>query len=300
MKSYTKGRNLAGTETKNSSAANLTYLDQKANDNYRAISALKAWSWLEGLRYLTTVAATQFLNLPNDVLRVRGISVQVGSVLYTPKLSPSKEHWDQLNISPFSSDIPEWYFLYAGQVGLWPKPSAGGNTINIDSKLRVIDLQFADYSTGTIASVANAGTAVVGASTVWQTQMAGQWISITDANTSNTGDGFWYQIATVNSATSITLTTPYQGLSVSAGSSAYTIGQMPLLPESFHYLPWQYATAMYWAKEADGKGRAKTFADAYTGGLRDLIATHSSPTESYVLDDGNDSEIINPNLVVNL
>ena len=85
MKSYTTGRNLYGTLTKNSASANLTLGDQLANDDYRALCAMHDWPWLEKLRTLTTVASTQSYNLPYDCDQVRSVSVIVSSTRYTPK-----------------------------------------------------------------------------------------------------------------------------------------------------------------------------------------------------------------------
>jgi hypothetical protein len=59
MKSYTIGRALYGTLTKNTSTANLALGDQIANDDYRALCAMRDWPWLERLRTLSTAAATQ-------------------------------------------------------------------------------------------------------------------------------------------------------------------------------------------------------------------------------------------------
>lgn len=46
------------------------------------------------------------------------------------------------------------------------------------------------------------------------------------------GDNNWYQIQSIESATSLTLVSPYAG--ITAGGVSYTIGQMPLLLEDYH------------------------------------------------------------------
>lgn len=298
MKSYTIGRNLYGTWTKNTATANLSYGDQIANDTYRHILALSDWPFMERLRTITTTASTQFKNLPYDVDQVRSVYVTISSTRYVPKPSPSRQHWDNLNLSSFTSDVPEWYFIYNGQLGLWPTPATSSNTISINAKIRVIDLSVADYATGTIVSIANGATTVTGSGTTWTAQMTGRYIRITYSDTANTGDGEWYEIASVTSTTVLELTRAYGGTTIAAGSAAYNIGQMPLLPEAFHDMPWQMAASTYWAKEGDARA-------AYYKGLHDenlglLIKNWSNPTTEMVLDDGEDQQIINPNLTIQL
>ena len=162
MKSYTEGRNYYGTLTKNSNSANLTLGDQMANDDYRAICGVKDWPFLEKERSLTTVADQQNYALPYDCGQVRAISVEVADKTYVARMSPSKDHWDKLNETSYTSDYPEWYFVFNGQLRLWPTPASSGNTINVTQKSRVIDLGVADYTTGTITTATNGSAAIVG------------------------------------------------------------------------------------------------------------------------------------------
>lgn len=303
---------MAGTWTKNTATANLTYLDSAANNDYRHLLAIKDWPFLTRNRTVSTTAATQFTTMPYDCDIVREISViPTGSTIrYTPRAVASREQWDQLNLRAFVSDIPEWYYPFNGQIGLWPTPASTGNTIYVTQKTRVIDLSMPDYTMGNIVSIANGASAVVGSGTTWTNQMVGRWISITLADTANTGDGMWYEIAAVPSTTTLTLVRAYGSNSISAGSAAYTIGQVGLLPEGFQDMPWMYAAGEYWQKEADNDGRAKFFLDQHgkpaqgnypaTGYVRDLIVAYSSDSSDMVLDHGVEKPEINPNLLISL
>jgi hypothetical protein len=129
--------------------------------------------------------------------------------------------------------------------------------------------------------------------------MVGRYIRITLLDTVNTGDGQWYEIATVPSTTTMTLTRVYGGTAITTGTAVYTIGQMPLLPDAFHDTPWKFAAAKYWAKEDDVRSR-ELMAEV-TQDLIDLNSTYSSDTTEMVLDDGGyQNQIINPNLYINL
>lgn len=312
MKSYTEGRNYYGSLTKNTASANLTLGDQMANDDYRALCALRDWSFLERLRTLTTIASTQFYNLPYDCSHVREVAVIVSSYRYTPKKAPSREFWDDLNQTSYTSDIPEYWFVFSGQIGLWPTPATAGSTINITQKTRVIDLNSADYTTGSITTSATASgvTTLTGSGTTWTTSMVGRYIRITytDAAASLSGDGVWYEIASVPSTTSLTLVRAYGGTTIAAATAAYTIGQMPLLPEEFHEMPWDYAAGMYWMKENDTRaaglfekhGMIGSGGFLSTGRVRALENAWASSTTDMVLDDGTEEGIINPNLTISL
>lgn len=313
MKSFTTGQALAGVWTKNSTTANLAYVAQTANDAYRHMCALKDWSFLEQQRALYTIGNQQFYPVPYDCARVKEISVLVSSnITYTPQLSPSKEHWDQLNLSKFTSDIPEWYFIFGGNsgagstIGLWPRPATSyvasppaGAVIQVTQKCRVLDLQFADYTTGTVTTAVSAlgVTTLTGSATSWSTGMAGMWIQITPTLAAGGGDGQWYLIAGVSSATSLTLAGQYSADFLGA-TSAYTMSQMPLLPEDFHDTPWARAAEIYWEKESDPRGLS--FKKKYDNDVGDLVRTWSSPGGDYVIDTGDDPAIINPNLVIRL
>ncbi len=297
MKSYTQGRNLYGKLTKDSGSANLSLGDEVANDKYRHLCALKDWPFLERVRTLTTTANTQAMNLPYDCDQVREISVvPLGQTTrFVPKLSPSDAHWDRLNLSTFTSDSTEWYIVREGQLLLWPTPVQTGNTVYVAQKCRVIDLSIADLTSPTVTSIANGGTAMV-VSAGLTAQMVGRWVRITYSDTANKGDGLWYEIAGIGSATTLTLTRAYGGVSITAGAAACTIGQMPLLPESFQNTPWIGAVADYWQKESGN--RAVAYLNQYAREEKDLINSWSAPTGSMVIDDGFDQQIINPNLTI--
>lgn len=91
---------------------------------------------------------------------------------------------------------------------------------------------------GTV-STTQGSTAVTGTNTTFtptvNQQLEGRWIKFSQPQ----GDGLWYQIASVNSTTGITLYQPYQGTSIT-NTTGFTIGQMPLVAEDFQdMLQWK-------------------------------------------------------------
>lgn len=307
MKTYTGGRNLAGVWTKNNNAANLTYLDEVANDDYRRLCGLKAWPFLERERVITTTAATQFTTQPYDCDQVRTINVvPLGSTIhYTPTEITSRERWDEINITTnVKSDIPQYWYASNGSIGLYPTPISTGNTINVLQKTRVIDLSVADITGTTVVSITNGAKAMV-VSGGLAVNMTGMWIRITYTGAANTGDGLWYEIASVADSTHLTLVRNYGGATIAAGTAASTIGQVSLLPESFQDLPWIWAAGTYWQKEDDERAAGYftthgVTTPAPTGAVKMLVDGYSSRTSGMVVDTGDDYDIIDPNLLITL
>ena len=90
-------------------------------------------------------------------------------------------------------------------------------------------------------------------------------IRITDGDASGSGDGEWYEIASVTSTTELELVSPYQGTTVSGGSASYTIGQVSNLPEEYQEISLWDALYVYWSSGQDPKmeraDRAKNMRD---------------------------------------
>lgn len=299
MKSYTQRRTLYGKWTKNTSSTNLTHGDEVMNDVTRKICSMRDFGWLHRTRTLSTEASTQFLSLPYDMEQVESVSVSVSGTLYVPKLIHSREEWDLLNLTSYTSDVPEYALVYNGQIGIWPTPATAGNTITTNGKIRVVDLSAADYVTGTITTTVVGDETVVGSSTSWNSSFAGRWLRITTTSGALGGDGRWYEISSITSATELELVRGYGGTAITAGSANYTIGEMSLLPEPFQDTPVAKAAADYWFMEGNVK-RAQGFQNKYDTDIQILTTQYTGDVTDHVLDDGEGGFITNPNLTINL
>lgn len=182
-----------------------------------------------------TIGGIQFYPFPPNYSKLKDITITVGELRWTMTEIRTREEWDNLNVFPYYASIPSKFFIYpggdhGGQIGIWPIPSTTGNVITYNYKFRVPDLSLIDYTTGTL-SVNQGSMAVTGAGTSWtpttNLQLESRWIQIPQPN----GDNLWYQVASVNSSTSLTLYQPYQGINVSGAT--YTLAQMPLIAEDF-------------------------------------------------------------------
>jgi len=303
MLSLTSGRNLYGKFTQDSSTANLTHGDTLINLAIREILGAADWDFMEKTQTQSTVASQQFYDLAGDFeSMINGPYVVISNTRYTPKECPNRRFWDQLNAQQnWFSDFPEWYFVFNGQVGLFPIPSsATTNGLVIPYKRGFSDLSLADYITGTVDIITNGDETVTGSGTAWASPMAGRYLKVTPTDAAATsGDGLWYEIDSVTSATVLELKRKYLGISLVTGATAgYTIGQMSPLPETYHILPVLKAAEQYWLPKDDQRNRE--FAQKYETLLAQMKNDESSKTTSPVIDDGMDTSIINPNLTISL
>lgn len=258
-----------GTLTADNSSANLTIMDTLHNEAIRGVISTKQW----GYRQKSVTFATETANLhqlPADFGGIVNVTVTIGSTKYSPYQVLTNEEWDVLTQSTATtSNTPEAYFIFGKTLSFYPAPSsATANAVALKYNREQKDLSVADYSTGSIVSVANLGTAVVGTGTTWTSQMAGRYIRITDSNTANTGDGYWYEIASVTSATALTLVAPYNGTAIAAGTAPYVIGQVSIIPEDHQMTPIYRACEIYWTTLQPEVDRSTLFKNLYLEGMK--------------------------------
>lgn len=296
MLTYTGQRNLYGQLTNNQQTANLSLGDTIIQLVTRNLVRKLSGNLLKRSATGTTVASTQKYDIPARVKKLRQVTITVGGNAYPVKFVPSEDFWAKLNETTYTSDIPIWARILNGQIYFWPTPASSSNTITYIYDIMQKDLTIADYTTGSIVSIANGAKAVIGTGTSWTSQMAGRWIRITDSDTANTGDGEWYEIASVTDTTHLTLSKNYTGTSIAAGTAAYTIGQVSILPDGYHELPVFRAVQVYYSKIDQNRfAYFKNLADNLEA---DLIADHGNETTSPVVEEGDEEDIENPNLYI--
>lgn len=278
----------------NSAADNLTWGMELVNDTIRYLVSKYYFNERSYTVPNGTVAQTQFYNLPPQVKKLINVTITIGNVLWQPKECDSRQHWDSLNVIPFYTDFPSEFFVYNGQVGIWPIPASSSNVMVFNYKTRITDLSQADYTTGTVSITTNTAT-LTGSGTTWTKAMAENgWIRISHSGTdAANGDNQWYQISSVNSTTSITLMNNYIGATVDGGS--YTLGQVPILPEDYQDLPLYRMGLIYYTTRFPDATRAAEYRKLYEEGEAKLNEEFGSKTSSVLLYDG-DEPTINPNL----
>ena len=277
-----------------------------SNSDQRLVNFLQgstAISWQGGLSAAATTAITtigvQSYPIPANISKIKNNTITVGQLVYTPAPVQSIQEWTMLNALPYTSDIPNYFYIYNNQVNFWPIPSTSGNIISFNYKARVPDLSFADYSTGTLSSIAVGDNQITGSSTTWNT--VGTYPLNTDLSFFNlylritppSGDGIWYPIARFLSDTSVLLATPIQN-APSATAATYTIGQLPLLAEDFHDMLVYGALMVYFSSVKNDDKQYTKFKDLYNTRL-ELLKDYAG-TKSVNVDLGAQEVPRNPNL----
>ncbi len=278
MKTYTKMRNetavLCNIATADTTA--MATVDVSLNDSIRTICSLQGGKlrFLEATSNMVTVANQESYYIPNKFRKLIDMYIYSGTdasatssdTIYSPEMIFDPTRWKLVKQYRLGTqDVPYFTYVENQKFYIQPVPSTSGNIITLRGRLNVRDLSIADYTTGTIVSVAQDGTTVTGSGTVWTADMVGRYIQIPQTTAAGGGDGFWYEIGGYTSSTVLTLLKPYEGTTIAAGSATYTIGQVPIVPEAYQMAIEYRSAALYWQNQND-LTRAKSYWAQYDGG----------------------------------
>ena len=277
------------TQTSDSDTASLSYLKTKLNEGIsKAYGILNAEHFYTNATDTTADGQSSYPK-PYNCDKMVSVKVTIGSVDYVAIEFPgSGSQWIALTGGTGTASenaYPTYFFVKRNTYEIWPTSSTDGYTITVRYKRRHKDLTQADYTTGTITTLANAGTAVTGSGTTWTAAFIGRFFKI-DA------DGEWYEISARTSNTAITLAREYGGTAISGGSESYTIGEGSLLPFDFQDIPMNFALWKYY-KQKKRLDLANDYKQEWLENLEDLKSYASSDTVSGVLSE--DIAIKNPN-----
>lgn len=246
---------------------------QYLNDSIRSICNLHGGKlrFLEATKNMLTVSGQETYQIPNGFRKLMDLYIYSGSgtasdTIYSPEMVFDAMKWKLIKQYRLGqSDVPYFTYVENTRYSILPVPSTTGNLIVLRGRLNTADLSISDYSTGTITSISNGATALLGAGTTWTADMVGRYIQIPQTTAAGGGDGFWYQIGSFTDATHIGLTKPYEGTSIATGTATYTIGQVPVVPEAYQIAIVYRAAALYWENKQDIT-KAKVYWLKYDGG----------------------------------
>lgn len=165
MLTFTAQNTLYQTLTNNTSSANVvngnTFIQQFT------LELVHKYPFITGERTFTnlqTFPGQQFYNLSSRIRKLGTIVINVGNTGGTtttgagfnwPVLeAPSRQFWNNLNLTNnISSDIPQYFFFYNNQLGIYPKPASGYNPVTLTGQVEIGPTSTADYTTGTITTI---------------------------------------------------------------------------------------------------------------------------------------------------
>lgn len=161
---HTGERNLFGTLTNNTSSTNLTLGDTLISQF--TLELIHKMPFLVGEQTFTlqTYPSQQYYTLPTQLRKIDTVQINVGNTggtvttgsgfNWSVKEVPTLQRWNEINlVTTINSDIPQYYFYYNGQLGIYPKPATGYNPITVKGQVEITNDSVADYTTGTIVSV---------------------------------------------------------------------------------------------------------------------------------------------------
>jgi hypothetical protein len=262
-------------------------------------------SWPVGLSDTATAdistIGVQAYPIPSNVSKIKNDTITIGQLVYTPAPVQSIQEWTMLNALPYTSDIPNNFFIYNNQVLFWPIPSSTGNIISFYYKSRVPNLSINSYSTGTLSGLTAGSNTITGVSTAWNTTGAfplntdltffNLYISITPPS----GEGIWYPIQRFTSDTACVLSIPLQSAPSSTAAN-YSIGQLPLLQEDFHDMLVYGALQTYYSSIVNNDAAFNKYKTLYDERLQ-LLEAYAG-TKSVNVDLGSQVVPQNPNLFI--
>lgn len=213
------------------STATIALIKALINETYRLISSQEDWWFFQTSKTYTTTASQQNFLLPKGFSKLDSFSITSGDTKYYTTEDANLKHFNTINSqgTNVTSDFPLYHNLRDSNLRVFPPVASAGLTATLEYVYTPIDMTADDYSTNNVTDLANGDTTVTGDSTVWTSSMAGRYIKITS-------DGRWYKIASVTSNTELELVDNYEGTTISGGSEAYSIGEVPLIPDGFEGL----------------------------------------------------------------
>jgi len=244
MKSFETLYTELQTITGDTSTARLAQFKSWINDTDTVVLSATRWPFMETTKTQLTKASTEGYKIPITLDKIASVTVTVGTKVYRPKPVESFKYYEYLKSlqSIVYSDIPQFFYRNGDEIKIWPIPQTAGNTITIRGRKSRYDMSLDDYDTGTIVTATNADETITGSGTSWAKGTIGNHIKIAYA----TGDNRWYEIESITDTTHLELVKPYDGTSIVAGSSTYTIGEFSNIPEDFTNLLIYRPLALYY------------------------------------------------------
>lgn len=262
--------------TSDTTAAALAIHKARINDTHKELLGLHDWYFSEKTHSFTTVASDYTYDLPYDFGRMRTITIEISDTFYSLTEVASPDEWQRIQTyrDTQTSDIPEYYHITGDRVEIYPVPSSNGDANNgtFYYTKRVVDMQYDDYTTGTV-TLTNASTVVTGSGTTFTAAMVGRYIK-------GNLDARWYELSGFTSTTVMASKKSFQG--TTASSLAYTIGEMPLIPEDYHALLWYQPVAQYWMMKKEPE-QAAYYQALYDKGRQSFENTYSKRTSNQIL-----------------
>ncbi len=208
------------------------------NDSLRYLTT--RYFWNEEQVSFQTKANVQFYPLPAQLEKFVNITVLIGNVLWQPNECSSRQFWDALNVIQFYQDYPYYFFIWGGQVGLWPTPTTSGDIVTINYKSRIVDLTMPDVTdttTGYTLSLVNGSTTLLASGSgtapfvAWMAQNQNSGANLGEITGLVSGTTAYYSDlgdtqTNLDNGTELNFTDVGGYTGITAGTTPYYVGQV--------------------------------------------------------------------------
>lgn len=281
--------------SRDTTAGALAQAEQDMNTGYHMFNAKFSRYYGRKQQFTDVVEGQSIYQTPVDSIRIIGMTVRTatGSNTYSPPIKEirSEYEWRLIKTVPnyASNWITYYYVLGNDEVEVWPVPSSDiPNGIRYyyqpqDFDMSVDDIVSGDLSPTQTCSVTNGEVTVTSTGSTFTSQLAGLWFQLTGVTNLT-----WYEIVDVPTSSTLTLKSPFVGLTGSGLS--FRIGQLSILPQEYQDVDIHYALGMYFS----GKGNearsqfhlgTEDNPGMFYSMIKDATAEYTSSTEGNVISD---------------
>ena|ERR1035437_9162931 len=285
MLTWTDACNKFQRLSRDTTASTLEQGKSDMNTGYHQFNNELSRYWSRKQQFTDLIAQQQIYQVPVDCLRVIGVVIAVSSTYQIPvKEIRSEFEWRQITAYPYQSNWPAYYYMIGkDEIAFWPTPSqAVTDGLRFYYQQDDVDLSVSDVtSTSLVATVTcnNGSATVLATSNVFSQEMIGLSFQVTGA-TSNQ----WYEIVDVPITTTLTLKSAFVGYSGTGMN--FRIGQLPILPGSYHDAIVNYGLYQYFSGKGN-EARSTQHLTLFDNQVKSAKELYSSSTEGNVITDSD-------------
>ena len=270
--------------------------EQDMNTGYHMFNAKFGRYYSRKQQFTDVVTGQSIYQTPIDSIRILGMTVKTGTGnTYSPPIKEirSEYEWRLTKTQPnySSSWITYYYVLGNDEIEVWPVPSQDiSNGIRFyyqpqDHDLSIDDIVSSALVPAQTCTMTNGQVTVTSTGSTFTSQMAGLWFQLAGVT-----DLSWYEIVDVPTSSTLTLKSPFVGISGSGFS--FRLGQLSILPNEYQDVDIHYALGLFFM------GKGNTARGQYHLGtpdkpglfysmINDAIEAYSLSTEGNVISDSD-------------
>lgn len=296
MLTWTQMQTKAVRLARDTSPATLTQLKEDMNTGYHMFNAKFSRYYSRKQQFADVWSGQSIYQTPIDCVRIIGMTVRTadGSNSYSPPIKEirSEYEWRLIKTVPnyASSWITYYYVLGNDAIEVWPVPSSDiPDGIRYYYQPQDHDLSVEDLlSTSTpiqTCTATNGDVTITSTGSSFTSQMAGLNFQLTGVT-----DLSWYEIVDVPTSSTLTLKSPFVGISGSGQS--FRVGQLSIIPTEYQDVPIHYALGLFFSgKGNEARSQFHLGTDDKPGMfysmMNDAVEQYSSSTEGNVIFDSD-------------